>query len=595
MSRLITFYLIALALSLALTPLCRLVAHRLGVVAKPKEDRWHKRPTAMFGGVAIAVTTLCLGLALAPDAWLWQLLGCGLVIAGFGLADDVLSLKPSTKLIVQITVASALLFFGFRLPWTGSLVGDSMLTLFWIVGITNSFNLLDNMDGLCAGTTLIAGLFLVLGMFYHTGATPPAVYLATLLGATTGFLVYNFHPASIFMGDTGSLFLGLNLAALTLLAGQSGTGPSGVVSVVAGPVLLLSIPIFDTTFVTVMRLLSGRRPSQGGRDHSSHRLVAIGLPEPTAVAVLWALAVFGGGIALSLQFKNQGWTWILASTFFIAMIIFAVYLARIRVYEDVDLERVPATGFTPLLANFIYKRRVAEVLLDLCLIPVAYYSAYHLRFGEADAFFLNYQFFLQSLPIVLACQLIALFVVGGYRGTWRFFGMMDAVVFAKGVLLGTVSAMMVIVFAYHFVNYSRAVFVIDGTLLMLLLAGTRASFRLVGEFTNRHSVGQRCVIYGTSGSSISTIREAFNDQPLKIIGFVDDDPTQVDSRIEGYSVVGNFGHLVAMIEADEVDCVVVNSRVADVERLQTLEVTCRAHHVELVKIHLDIKPFHVAS
>lgn len=594
MNRLLAFYFIALGMSLALTPLCRLVALRFGFVAKPKEDRWHKRPTAMFGGVAIALTTLALGLALVEDVRLWQLLGCGLAIAAFGLADDVMSLKTSTKLIVQITLASALLFFGFRLDWTGSLIGDSMITVFWIVGITNALNLLDNMDGLCAGTTLIAGLFLLLGMFHQTGVTPEAVYLAALLGATTGFLVYNFHPASIFMGDTGSLFLGLNLAALTLVAGQSGTRTSGVVSVVLGPVLLLLIPIFDTTLVTVMRLLSGRRPSQGGRDHSSHRLVAIGLPEPTAVAVLWALAVFGGGIALSLQLKNQGWTWILAAVFFIAMAIFAVYLARIRVYEDAELAKVPAV--TPLFGDFFYKRRVAEVLLDLILIPLAYYSAYHLRFGDEGAFFLNYPWFVQSLPIVLACQLFALFVVGGYRGTWRYFGMMDAVVFAKGVMLGTVSAIVILVFFYNFDGYSRAVFVIDAGLLMLLLAGTRASFRLVGEFTNRRLAGgQRCVIYGTSGASVATVREAFGDRPRNIVGFVDDDPELVNSRVAGISVLGDFFHLVKMIEAGEVACVVVNTRVADVDRLQTLDDKCRAHDVDLVKIQLNLRPFHVAS
>ena len=214
MTQALVFFLLALAASLALTPLCRLVAHRLGFVARPKEDRWHKRPTALFGGVAIAMTTLVLGVAIGPDARLWQLLGCGLVVAGFGLADDVLSLKASTKLILQITVASALLFFGFRLHWTDSLVFDAMFTLFWIVGITNGLNLLDNMDGLCAGTTLIAGTFLLVGIINGGGVTAPAVYMAVLLGATAGFLFYNIHPASIFMGDAGSLFLGFNLAAL---------------------------------------------------------------------------------------------------------------------------------------------------------------------------------------------------------------------------------------------------------------------------------------------------------------------------------------------------------------------------------------------
>ena len=583
MTQALVFFLLALAASLALTPLCRLVAHRLGFVARPKEDRWHKRPTALFGGVAIAMTTLVLGVAIGPDARLWQLLGCGLVVAGFGLADDVLSLKASTKLILQITVASALLFFGFRLHWTDSLVFDAMFTLFWIVGITNGLNLLDNMDGLCAGTTLIAGTFLLVGIISGGGVTAPAVYMAVLLGATAGFLFYNIHPASIFMGDAGSLFLGFNLAALTLIAREAGVGAgaSGMISVVAAPVMLLLVPIFDTTLVTVMRLLSGRRPSQGGRDHSSHRLVAVGLPEPTAVAVLWALAICGGGLALSLQWKNQNWTWVVALTFFIAMIIFAVYLARIRVYEDRDLEELQGNAVTPLVADFMYKRRVAEVLLDFCLIPIAYYSAYRLRF-ENNVLALNYAFFLRSLPVVLASQLIALFIVGGYRGAWRYFGIMDAVVFAKGVALGTVASLMIILYAYHFENYSRAVFVIYAALLLLLLTASRASFRLLGEFVHRRrSIGQRCVIYGTSGASVATIREAFGQLPPRIVGFADDDAGQAHGRVAGYPVVGDFGRLLAMIDAGEVECVVLNTRVVDVDqtsgaRARLLGSRCRA-------------------
>src|SRR5262249_34685586 len=151
MSQLVIFYVLALAVSLGLTPLCRAAAHRFGYVAKPKEDRWHTRPTALFGGVAIAATTVALGMFIPSEGELWPLLLCGATIAAFGFADDLLSLKASTKLIAQIAVASALVFFGLRLHWTGSLVGDSMLTLFWIVGITNGLNLLDNMDGLCAG------------------------------------------------------------------------------------------------------------------------------------------------------------------------------------------------------------------------------------------------------------------------------------------------------------------------------------------------------------------------------------------------------------------------------------------------------------
>jgi UDP-GlcNAc:undecaprenyl-phosphate/decaprenyl-phosphate GlcNAc-1-phosphate transferase len=597
MTTLAIFFVLSLAASLLLTPVCRVAAHRLGFIAPPKEDRWHKRPTALFGGVAIVTTVLLAGVVMRPSQELWPVLAGGFAIAAFGFVDDVMSLKASTKLIAQITVAALLLFFGYRLQWTESMVGDAMLTLFWIVGITNAFNLLDNMDGLCAGTALIAGTFLLIG--FVTGgaaASAPALYLAALLGATAGFLVYNFHPASIFMGDTGSLFLGLNIAALTLTAKPETMGRSGLLSVVAAPVLPLLIPIFDTTLVTALRLLSGRRPSQGGRDHMSHRLVAVGLSERRAVATLWMLAAAGGLVSVMLQRREAGWGMVAALTFVLAMIIFAVYLARIRVYEEGNLAALQGEAFTPLVANFMYKRRVAEVLLDLCLIPLAYYTAYRLRF-EGPLLAENYKYFIQSLPVVLAAQLLALFVAGGYRGTWRYFGMMDAVVFSKGVILGSAAAEIVIVYLYRFENYSRSVFVIDAALLVLLLSATRASFRLIGEFAlRRMASGRRCIIYGTGGASMATIREAFGaDAPLKIVGYVDDDARQWSSRVAGYSVIGGYRELLDRLERDEVDAVVLNAHLMDAGRLRQLEAACRDRGVDLLELDVRLTPFSTAS
>jgi UDP-GlcNAc:undecaprenyl-phosphate GlcNAc-1-phosphate transferase len=592
---LLVYFLIPLAASLALTPVCRYLSHRLGYVARPKEDRWHKRPTALFGGIAIAVATLGMSAMLEWRGPIGILAGSSLLIVIFGVLDDLLSLKASTKLIVQISVASILLFFGFRLQWVDSMIGDAMLTLFWIVGVTNAFNLLDNMDGLCAGTALIAGAFLLFGMARDGQAAGAALYLAALLGATAGFLAYNVHPASIFMGDAGSLFLGFNLAALTLVGRANSGGRSGMVSVIAAPVLPLLVPIFDTTLVTALRLLSGRSPSQGGRDHSSHRLVAVGLSEPRAVATLWALAAAGGLISVLLQQPGGGWG-SLAAIFLLAMIIFGVYLARVRVYHDADLAVLKGGTLTPVVANFMYKRRVAEVLLDLCLIPLAYYSAYRLRF-EGSLFGSNYPLFIQSLPILISCQLMALFVVGGYRGTWRYFGMMDAVVFGKGVVLGTIAAQVVILYLYRFESYSRSVFVIDGVVLFLLLAGSRASFRLVGEFVlRRRAAGQRVVVYGTGGASLATIREAFGaDAPLKIVGYVDDDPAHRHVRVGGYSVIGGLEELLMMIERGDVDCVVVNTHLIDAERLQGLEARCRGSEVELLRLHLHLKRLSAVS
>src|SRR5262249_14362925 len=153
---------------------------------------------------------------------------------------------------------------------------------------------------------------------------------------------------------------------------------------------------------------------------------------------------------------------------------------------------------------------------------LAYYTAYRLRF-EGGLLASNYRYFLQSLPIVLPVQLLALFVVGGYRGIWRHFGMMDAVVFGKGVFTGTLASPIVVLYAYRSDNYSRSVFVISAALLMLGLCASRASFRLVSEFVNRRQAfGRRCIIYGTNGATLSTIRDAFGSTTsLRILGFVD--------------------------------------------------------------------------
>jgi UDP-GlcNAc:undecaprenyl-phosphate GlcNAc-1-phosphate transferase len=589
------YFLISFGAALILTPICRFMSVRLGLVARPSDDRWHQRPTALLGGIAIAAVTLIAGTTVPGLGPLRALLGTAALIATFGLIDDVVSLKPSTKLIAQVLLAAVLLFFGFRLNWLESMIGDAMLTLFWIVAVTNAFNLLDNMDGLCAGTALIAATFMLIGGIASTGVTSMTLYLTALIGATAGFLVYNVHPASIFMGDTGSLFLGLNLAAIALVDRPQTHSATGLIPVVAAPVLPLLLPIFDTALVTGARVLSGRRPSQGGRDHTSHRLVAIGLSESRAVVTLWALAAGGGVISVLLQRRDASLGIIAALIFLIGMAIFAVYLARVRVYDDTDFAMLKGESVTPLVANFMYKRRVAEVLLDLLLIPLAYYTAYRLRF-EGVQFSQNYHLFIESLPVVLSCQLLALFIVGGYRGTWQYFGMMDAVVFGKGVLLGTVAAEVVILYVYRFADYSRSVFVIDAALLMLLLAGTRGSFRLVGEFVlRRTAAGQRCIIYGAKGASLATIREAFGAGPLKILGFIDDDPNQRHVRVGGYSVVGSYPDLLHLVRRGELDCVVLNTPLVDVQRLQELESLCTEHEIQVLRLQVQLKRTSAAS
>ena len=576
--------------ALALVPACRSVARRYGCVAQPKAERWHRQPTPLLGGVALGVTVIGL-MAVSGQVRAVPVLLAGAGLMGaLGLLDDVRALRPVTRLVVQIAIASLLVFFGYRLYWVESLTGDTLLTLIWIVGITNAFNLLDNMDGLCAGVAVIAGVSLLAAYGGDGAARPETAFVASLVGASAAFLVYNVHPASIFLGDSGALFLGVSLATVTLGLGSQAGGQPNVLAVIAVPALVLLIPIFDTTLVTILRLLSGRTPATGGRDHASHRLVAIGLSERYAVATLWTLAAIGGGIGVLVRYVGPGWSLLLGSLFLLAMALFAVYLGQVRVYEGAGQAPVGGT-ITPIVVDFVYRRRIAEVLLDTCLVAIAYYAAYRLRF-EGSEWGENFPLFLESLPIVVGVQMVALFVTGAYRGVWRHFSLLDGFVFAKGVAAGAAAVVVLLVFGYRFAGYSRNVFVIYALLLLALLLASRSSFRLMGEFVRRRRpAGERVVVYGSDDAGVAALREVIGRPAAEsqVIGFVDDDAARHGARVHGYPVLGGYETLVSRIDAGEVDAIVLGGGPGDAARLDELKRLCADRGVTLSRISVRMQ------
>ena len=572
-----------------LIPLVRIVAFRLGCVAAPRVDRWHRQPTPLLGGVAIAAIVLVGGLTIQPLSSIALILGCGATMAAVGFIDDLMPLKSSTKLIAAIVLASVFVYFGYRLHWTHSLTLDTVATLIWIVGITNALNLLDNMDGLCAGIGLIAGAALLVALVSAGQVPPEAQVLALLMGALTAFLFFNFHPASIFMGDSGSLFIGLMLAAVASGSTALERNRSDILSIVAAPVLVMLIPIFDTTLVTISRIISGRRPSEGGRDHSSHRLVALGLSERTAVAVLWMLAVVAGLIGVAMRRFSGDWAGLVAGLFVLGMVIFAVYLAGVRVYEAQDL-RAPR-GSTLMLVDFMYKRRFAEVVLDFCLVCIAYYSAYRLRFEGAE-FVTAFPYFLRSLPIAISAQLTALFIAGVYRATWRYFGLMDAVILGKGVVAGTLGLAGVLLLLDPAGIYSRSVFVIYACVLTLLLTASRASFRLIGEFVARRASGPRVVIYTAGTGQHVMVRGllATLASPSRLLGFISDAPERTRSYLQGYPVLGGYDELLSLISDGLTDEVVVSVPDMESGRLEELRQHCQSCRVRLSQLRYNLEP-----
>jgi UDP-GlcNAc:undecaprenyl-phosphate GlcNAc-1-phosphate transferase len=589
-------------LALSLTPLVRTVARRYGMVAKPKTDRWHKQPTAMLGGVgiwlAVVVSYLVFirpntpqGFGHFPGSFLDVVMGASTFLFLVGLADDFLHTKPYQKLIGQVMGSAFVIYYGLTLPWTSYSALNVALTIFWLIGITNAVNLLDNMDGLASGIAIIASGFLALS-FLATGQLIEALMLLTFAGALLGFLVYNSSPASIFMGDCGSMFIGFFLASAALVNVSGGRSRS-LLPVLAVPILVLFIPIFDTTFVTILRKLSGRAASQGGRDHTSHRLVALGMSERHAVWMLYGLAALAGVLALLVQEVKLDVSLAAIAGFTILLTLLGVYLAGVKVYDET--EEALAAGENSLYAFLIdlsYKRRIFEVLLDVILILLAYWCAYAVKFGALSGS-AAWRLFLRTLPVLVFVKMASFLVMGVYRGIWRYTSLDDLIVFAKAVVLSSVLSVLAVLFAFRFEGFSRTVFIIDGILMFMFLAGSRMAFRLFRQVipVARSSEGRRVLIYGAGDGGELLLRELLNNRALKYspVGFIDDDPAKSGKLIHGLKVYGGNGDLNSVCRQHEVDEVLISSSKMTEERLQELLGFCRTQNILVKRMRITIE------
>ena len=584
--------LISLVLSAALTYLVRETAQKFGFVAKPKLDRWHKKPTAVLGGVAIFLATILIYLAFVPktSASLVIIAGSSVLFL-VGLIDDILHIKPYQKLIGQIIGVAIIIGYGLVLPWTNSAILNIAITAFWLVGITNAINLLDNMDGLSAGIVAIAAFSLAIG-FGASGQFSELLFLSVFIGALIGFLIFNFNPASIFMGDCGSMFVGFLLASSVLLTDVGGRS-RGIVSILAVPALILFVPIFDTTFVTVLRKIWGRKASQGGRDHTSHRLVALGLSERNAVLLLYGLALLAGLFSVLVRELQPVQSIAIITLFTVVLTLVGVYLSKVKVYEEqqeeLALQNQAAFGF---LLNLSHKRRIFEVVLDAALIALAYYGSYVLIFGNFEASE-NWTLFVKSLPILIVLKLSAFLVVGVYRGIWRYTSIRDLVTFFKGVSLGSVLSILAILLLYRFEFFSRSIFIVDGLLLLFALAGSRMAFRVFRQLLPAANVGDGCkvLIYGAGDGGELVLRELKNnpDWNYAPVGFVDDDPLKTGKVIHGLKVYGDNGSLKTICRDNKVEEILLSVRNVPPARLKEVKEICKELDVSLKRAFLKIE------
>lgn len=321
-------FAVALVLAVGGTPIVRLAAVKAGVVDRPGPRKLHSKAVPLLGGVAIYLSSIIAVLAFGDRFYVPQLVGilAGATLVSFlGIWDDRWGMRPILKLGGQVAAALILVISGIQVEFLHQPVLNAAVTVLWVVGITNAMNLLDNMDGLSGGVAAIAAAFFFL-LAAGSGQFLVASLAVALVGACLGFLRYNFNPATVFMGDTGSLFLGYILATVGVKLRFE--NPDFITWMI--PVLVLGVPIFDTTLVVISRLRRGLNPlSTPGKDHVSHRLVMLGWTHREAVMALYLSCGVLGMVAMFVTKATVLEAYLVAGAVLLAAIFGLVKLEQI--------------------------------------------------------------------------------------------------------------------------------------------------------------------------------------------------------------------------------------------------------------------------
>jgi UDP-GlcNAc:undecaprenyl-phosphate GlcNAc-1-phosphate transferase len=545
------------------------------LVATPTGQRWHGQETPTFGGIGIfAGFAAGVLAALATGAIEWSgelggiLAGVGLLFVA-GVVDDLRHLNPLAKLAAQIAAAVIALTSGLEVQIVGNEVLAWSLGILWLVGITNAFNLLDNMDGLAATLAAIAcGYFAIDAVTEHQNDT--VLVLALALGiAAAGFLPFNLRPgraAHIFMGDSGAQVLGFGLASLALASSWTVAGTT--FATVLLPLLILAVPILDTTLVTIVRLAQRRPVTKGGRDHTSHRLVYYGLSEAKAVLLLALVATAVGATALAYNvLDNARLTVVGVLLTFVLLVQFGSFLSDLE-----ERSRAGREGPQPSLwrALVFEPRRLLEVVVDFVVICGSFLVAYVLVVG---GFGTDYErsVFLSALPILLAARYVLFVASGVYRRIWRFATARDVVPIAvacgvsAGVAFGIVVALRPLGSFPAF-----EVLVVDAVLCTLLVGGSRLTLRLLPETRALRRPRKRVLVVGAGRSGRALARELHDGHESRVVGFLDDNPRVRRRRILGITVVGALDETSRAIENARADEVLVTIPDAGQDRLDAV-------------------------
>jgi UDP-GlcNAc:undecaprenyl-phosphate GlcNAc-1-phosphate transferase len=617
-------FAVPIVISLLITPGVTWLAKRVGAVDLPNERKVHKVPTPRLGGVAIyASFFISVGLLRLADSDFRTLISLGpnrglmltialVMVLTLGIFDDLRSRTPSQKFFVQLLASTLVYLAGFRIsnvtyPLGGGLLNLGILeypaTVLWIVGITNAFNLIDGLDGLAAGVGAIA-CFTICGVSLMTGELSTAMLVLILAGAVIGFLRYNFSPAKVFLGDSGSLFLGFALSVFSMQSSTKGTTALAILV----PILALGLPIMDTLLSMIRRLLGSLLPQQviatsllrkldrifrPDNGHIHHRLMARGLSHRNAVLLLYLVSMaFGIGAFVVTTGNNFR-----ASLVLIAVIVATGVGVRQLRYKEIAILR---NGILLPMYNWpLVNRRFFHGFLDLGFINLAFVTAYAIG-HQAELSELFEQDFITSVSIVCGIQLFVFYFSGLYKGTFRYTGLGDALKTLKAVILSVIVTGIVLALQPSGPTpFSLPTAMLDFYFLLSLVLGSRLSFQILSYFFYKENgTGEKhVVIYGAGPRGLMTLQYILNNQQLNLtpVGFLDDATDLEGKQLNGYPVFGGQWKIPKIVRQYGVDEIILSCMTLRPQVLLRLRHAANDYGVKLRSLQVDLVDYRIGS
>ena len=602
--------LIPAGLSLVLTPVAITLARLTGAIDRPNPRKVHRQPTPRLGGIAIAVSflfTLWVGWQLAPaldtlhghDTMSWVVVTAGLlVMLALGVIDDVKNLGAGKKFLVQLVVATAVSLLGVRfdhIAFFGSVINlgwiSHPLTVLWIVGITNAINLMDGLDGLASGVSLFASL--ALACLALVGGVPQVTAVGLILaGSVLGFLRYNFYPARIFLGDSGSLFLGFALATLAVEASMN----QAEITSLFVPVVALGLPIADTSLTMIRRLLGTLLPSavhNGGKTHGGvraiitpdkhhihHQLLTNGFSHRTAVLILYGVALLLGVSAVVMYATHTTFG---SSILILVMVGVLIGIHQLR-YKELPVHRngILLRAVEDFFSWPTLKRTRFQAATDAMFVVLSYALALQLT----EYLGTNGPETTGGLPAVIAvsvAQVLAFWASGVYKETTRLMGIADASRVTRAAVMGTLA--LLTTFFVGFGSLPSLPFVLVAFFILhLFLIITRFAYSTLNYILHRNFEGKpKVVIYGANpvGLAVLELLLAGPDPSVEPVGFLDEDPSMEGKSMQGLPIYGGHRKLPRLRTLIGIDEVIVPTGSLQREMLERVKSLSDMHGVSL--------------